>query len=169
MPSPEPTPAVPEPAHPGARSHEVRIGMSLYWVRTWPMTNGHGWSALNGRVGGWCPYPNISVALSEAREALSAREALAPPQAASQGGALAAIDVVLQAANATELLRVALVDVAERDHEIVELNARLTYRAEHLKELDAARREAIAFLHESVIADDPAKVSDAIIALESVR
>lgn len=61
------------------RSHELRIGMSAYWVDVWPETieglKGHHFSALKGRVAGWTGG-TAAEALKEAREALTAREAL---------------------------------------------------------------------------------------------
>lgn len=63
----------------GKRTHEVRVGMAVYWAETWPATiegmRGHHFSAINGKVGGWSAGAR-SEALVECREALLAREAL---------------------------------------------------------------------------------------------
>lgn len=59
--------------------HELRLGMSLYWITTTPESvdgvDGHRWSGSIGRVGGWTAGDR-SAALADAREAYAAREAL---------------------------------------------------------------------------------------------
>lgn len=60
-------------------THELHVGASVYWVKTWPATfdglAGHHWSGIGGRVGGWVAGPHTE-ALREAREAFVARETL---------------------------------------------------------------------------------------------
>lgn len=61
------------------RTHEVRVGTSVYRAETWPEivdeAKGHGWSAIDGRLAGWAPGTRAD-ALNEAREGLLARETL---------------------------------------------------------------------------------------------
>ena len=54
--------------------------MSIYWVKTWKNTapelrDGYEWSALDGRLAGWTAGSRFD-AVKEAREGLTAREAL---------------------------------------------------------------------------------------------
>jgi hypothetical protein len=52
------------------RNHEIRLGMSVYWVTTWPLEDGFGWSAKLGTVGGWVPgtrFDAVRDAIAELR------------------------------------------------------------------------------------------------------
>ena len=58
------------------RTHEVRIGMSIFHVITWPESvvdgmAGHRWSDLPGRLTGWTAGSRRN-AVAQAREALRA-------------------------------------------------------------------------------------------------
>lgn len=56
----------------GKRTHEIRIGMSLYWAETWPA--GEGWSWSTKDLGGWV-VGSRADAIADCREALRAHEA----------------------------------------------------------------------------------------------
>lgn len=54
------------------KNHEVRIGMSVYWVRTEPYEGQIKWTSGTGLMG---LAPNEGAAVYAARQALRAREA----------------------------------------------------------------------------------------------
>lgn len=59
-------------------THELRVGMSVYWVKTWPAMfdglAGHHWSGFGGRVCGWVAGPRTE-ALKAARVTYALQEA----------------------------------------------------------------------------------------------
>jgi hypothetical protein len=57
------------------RHHEIRIGMNVYWAQTWPEKDGFGWTAHNGKLGGYTEGTRHD-ALTEIRNGLLAREQL---------------------------------------------------------------------------------------------
>lgn len=55
------------------RTHEVRVGMSLYWAQTWPANDGHAWSVSGDNLSGWTSGTR-GHAIIAARNALEAME-----------------------------------------------------------------------------------------------
>lgn len=58
------------------RQHELRVGMSLFWIQTWSEARdgceGHRWSGSGGKLTGWVAGDR-AAALVDARKAYMSR------------------------------------------------------------------------------------------------